>query len=112
MTAQDSRPNPDELLDRVKAEEEKSKRGKLKIFLGCAACVGKTFAMLESALQRMKEVDTVVALVETHGRAETEALLSGLKIIPRKQLDYRGVGLNRDGFRCRPRPATSTCDCR
>jgi two-component system sensor histidine kinase KdpD len=93
MTAQDSRPNPDELLDRVKAEEEKSKRGKLKIFLGYAAGVGKTFAMLESALQRMKEVDTVVALVETHGRAETEALLSGLEIIPRKQLDYRGVVL-------------------
>ena len=93
MTEKDSRPNPDELLDRVKAEEEKSKRGKLKIFLGYAAGVGKTFATLESALQRMKEVDTVVALVETHGRTETEALLSGLEIIPRKQLDYRGVVL-------------------
>ena len=91
MAEKDSRPNPDELLDRVKAEEEKSKRGKLKIFLGYAAGVGKTFAMLESALQRMKEMDTVVALVETHGRAETEALLSGLEIIPRKQLNYRGV---------------------
>ena len=91
MVEKDSRPNPDELLDRVKAEEEKSKRGKLKIFLGYAAGVGKTFAMLESALQRMKEIDTVVALVETHGRAETEALLSGLEIVPRKQLNYRGV---------------------
>jgi len=93
MTEKDSRPNPDELLERVKTEEEKSKRGKLKIFLGYAAGVGKTFATLESALQRMKEVDTVVALVETHGRTETEALLSGLEIIPRKQLDYRGVVL-------------------
>jgi two-component system sensor histidine kinase KdpD len=93
MTEKNSRPNPDELLDRVKTEEEKSKRGKLKIFLGYAAGVGKTFAMLESALQRMKEVHTVVALVETHGRAETEALLNGLEIIPRKQLDYRGVVL-------------------
>src|SRR5208283_1051172 len=93
MIEKNSRPNPDELLDRVQAEEEKSKRGKLKIFLGYAAGVGKTFAMLESALQRMKDVDTVVALVETHRRAETEALLSGLEIIPRKQLDYRGVVL-------------------
>ena len=93
MAENTSRPNPDELLARVKAKEEEEKRGKLKIFLGYAAGVGKTYAMLESARQRMNEVDVVVGLVETHGRAETEALLSGLEIIPRKRLDYRGVTL-------------------
>jgi two-component system sensor histidine kinase KdpD len=87
------RPDPDELLVHVKAKEEEEKRGKLKIFLGYAAGVGKTYAMLESARQRMKELDVVIGLVETHGRAETEALLSDLEIIPRKQLNYRGVNL-------------------
>ena len=94
MTEKDSRPNPDELLERVQAKEEEEKRGKLKIFLGYAAGVGKTYAMLESARQRMKEMDVVLGLVETHGRAETEALLSGLEIIPRKKIEYRGVILS------------------
>ena len=93
MADNTSRPDPDELLARVKSEEEEKKRGKLKIFLGYAAGVGKTYAMLESARQRMNEVDVVVGLVETHGRAETEALLDGLEIIPRRRLDYRGVTL-------------------
>ena len=93
MAEKNSRPNPDELLARVKAEEEQKKRGKLKIFLGYAAGVGKTYTMLEAARQRKKELDVVVAYVETHGRAETEALLEGLEIIPRKQVEYRGVTL-------------------
>jgi two-component system sensor histidine kinase KdpD len=88
-----SRPDPDELLEKVQAKEEEEKRGKLKIFLGYAAGVGKTYTMLESARQRMNELDVVVGLVETHGRAETEALLSGLEIIPRRQQIYRGVNL-------------------
>ncbi len=91
----DHRPDPDSLLARVEAEERQKARGKLKIFLGYAAGVGKTYSMLEAAHSRRAEgVDLVVALVETHGRAETEALLPGLEIIPRKRLDYRGVELS------------------
>ncbi len=94
MARRESRPNPDELLAQVKAEEEQKKRGKLKIFLGYAAGVGKTYTMLEAAHQREKEVDVVVALAETHGRAETEQLLEGLEIIPRKHVVYSGLTLN------------------
>jgi two-component system sensor histidine kinase KdpD len=93
MAESNSRPNPDELLARIKAEEEQRKRGKLKIFLGYAAGVGKTYTMLEAARQRKKDTDVVIAYVETYGRAETEALLEGLEIIPRKQVVYRGVTL-------------------
>jgi len=96
VTESYTRPNPDELLAQIKAEEEKApeeqkKRGRLKIFLGYAAGVGKTYTMLEAARQRKKELDVVVAYVETHGRAETDALLEGLEIIPRKKVEYRGV---------------------
>jgi two-component system, OmpR family, sensor histidine kinase KdpD len=86
------RPDPDELLKRVQAEE--TRRGKLKIFLGYAAGVGKTFAMLEAAHQRKKQgVDVVVGYVETHGRTETEAMVADLEVMPRKELEYRGVKL-------------------
>jgi two-component system sensor histidine kinase KdpD len=88
-----SRPNPDELLIRLKTEEEQKRRGKLKIFLGYAPGVGKTYSMLEAARQRKKDTDVVVAYVETHGRIETEALLEGLEVIPRKQMEYRGIVL-------------------
>ena len=88
-----SRPNPDELLARVKAEEEQKRRGKLKVFLGYAPGVGKTYTMLEAARLRKKDTDVVVAFVETHGRVETEALLEGLEVIPRKQMEYRGIML-------------------
>jgi two-component system sensor histidine kinase KdpD len=93
MVENSSRPNPDELLARVKAEEEQKKRGKLKIFLGYSAGVGKTFAMLEAARIQKKERDIVVAYVETHGRPETEALLEGLEVMRRRRLEYRGVTL-------------------
>ena len=93
MVENDSRPNPDELLAHVKAEEELKKRGKLKIFLGYSAGVGKTFAMLEAARLQKRERDLVVAYVETHGRPETEALLEGLEVIPRRRVKYRGVTL-------------------
>jgi two-component system sensor histidine kinase KdpD len=93
VASRESRPSADELLARIKTEEEQKKRGRLKIFLGYVAGVGKTYTMLEAARQRKDELDVVVALVETHGRAETEALLEGLEIIPRKQVEYRGVTL-------------------
>lgn len=88
------RPNPDELLAKLLAEEKKNARGKLKIFLGYAAGVGKTFAMLEAAHQRLvQKMDVVVAYVETHHRAETDALLQGLKQIPVKKIEYHGTKL-------------------
>ena len=88
------RPDPDALLARVQEEERQKVRGKLKIFLGYAAGVGKTYAMLEAAHSRKAEgVDVAAAIVETHGRSETEALLQGLEVVPRKQVEYRGVKL-------------------
>ena len=90
----EKRPSPDELMARIKAEEQQKKRGKLTIFLGYAAGVGKTYTMLEAAQRRKNEVDLVVAYAETHGRAETDALLRGLEIIPRKQIEYHGIKLS------------------
>lgn len=88
----DARPDPEALLEAARREEEARRRGKLKIFFGYAAGVGKTYAMLEAAQQRKAEgVDVVVGYVETHGRKETEALLQGLEIIPRRRVPYRGV---------------------
>lgn len=79
----DRRPDPDALLERLKAEEVKAQRGKLKIFFGASAGVGKTYAMLSAArIQAQQGADLVVGLVETHGRAETEALLQGLERLP------------------------------
>ena len=90
----EKRPSPDELLARIKTEEQQKKHGKLTIFLGYAAGVGKTYAMLEAAQRRKNEIDLIVGLVETHGRAETEALLKGLEIIPRRQIEYHGIKLS------------------
>jgi two-component system sensor histidine kinase KdpD len=88
----DKRPNPDELLARVQAVEAGARRGKLKIFFGYAAGVGKTYAMLEAARREQAQgVHVVVGYVEPHGRAETEALLHGLEVIPPLQVSYRGV---------------------
>ena len=94
MDENTARPNPDELLARVKAEEAKINRGKLKIFLGYAAGVGKTYAMLEDARNRSHDTDLVVGIVETHKRHETAELLQGLEIIPNKKIEYRGVTLS------------------
>lgn len=94
MTLPPSRPDPDQLLAQVQADESAAKRGKLKIFLGYAAGVGKTYAMLEAAHQRKAEgVDVVIGYVETHQRAETEELVAGLELIPRKQVEYHNVSL-------------------
>ena len=94
MRHDEQRPDPDELLKRVQEEEERRHRGKLKIFLGYVAGVGKTYAMLEAAqLRRAEHVDVAVGYIETHKRAETAALLEGLEIVPRRSVEYRGVTL-------------------
>lgn len=90
----EDRPNPDELLARVQAEEANQARGKLKIFLGACAGVGKTYAMLETAHTRQADgLNVVVGYVETHGRAETAVLLEGLEQIPPRLVEYRGTTL-------------------
>jgi two-component system, OmpR family, sensor histidine kinase KdpD len=92
--ADDNRPNPDQLLARLQAEESRARRGKLHIFFGYAAGVGKTYAMLEAAQREVKQgTEVVVGYVEPHGRPETEALLHGLESLPHQQLPYRGVTL-------------------
>ena len=94
MTSAEPRPNPDQLIAPVQADEKVAARGKLKIFLGYAAGVGKTYAMFEAAHQRRTQgVDLVIGYVETHQRAETEAKLAILEIIPRKTIEYNGVNL-------------------
>ncbi len=83
----EQRPSPEALLEAARREEG---RGKLKIFVGAAPGVGKTYEMLQSAHARKKAgADVVVGVVETHGRAETEALLKGLEVLPRRRLAYR-----------------------
>ncbi len=90
----DNRPDPDALLAQMQQEEAASKSGKLHIFLGMCPGVGKTFAMLQTAHQRVSEgVDVLVGVVETHGRNETASLLEGMRILPRKQLQYRATTL-------------------
>jgi two-component system sensor histidine kinase KdpD len=89
-----TRPDPDALLDSLKKEEEKAKKAKLKVFFGMCAGVGKTYDMLKSAHEaKSKGIDVVIGYVETHKRPETQALLEGLPILPRKILDYRGTAL-------------------
>lgn len=85
----DCRPDPDRLLERLQEEElVSSSRGHLKIFLGAAAGVGKTYRMLEEAQQLKNNcIDVVVGVVETHGRPETALLLEGLEVLPRSRLD-------------------------
>src|SRR6516162_5690155 len=86
------RPNPDVLLAALQKEDAKARRGKLKVFLGMAPGVGKTYAMLEAARRELAAGrDVVIGYVETHGRKETDALTQGLPLIPRLTLDYRGV---------------------
>ena len=85
----DSRPSPEALLEAARREE--SRVGKLRIFVGAAPGVGKTYAMLETARARKKDgYDIIVGVVETHGRRETEELLAGLEIVPRQRVDYKG----------------------
>jgi two-component system sensor histidine kinase KdpD len=84
----EQRPSPDALLEAARRESDNA--GRLKIFVGAAPGVGKTYEMLQSAHARKKAgVDVVVGVVETHGRAETEALLQGLEVLPRKRISYK-----------------------
>ncbi len=94
MSEDAARPDPDALLARVQADARRE-RASLKVFFGAAPGVGKTFAMLESARRLREEgVDVVVGIVETHGRTETRALLDGLEILPRREVEHRGVSLD------------------
>lgn len=87
----DARPDPDVLLQQVQQEEAQAQRGRLKIFFGASAGVGKTYAMLSAARAALAQgVPLVVGLVETHGRAETETLVAGLPLLPLKDVAYRG----------------------
>jgi len=91
----DQRPNPDELLEKVQREAEKARRGKLKLFFGASAGVGKTYGMLAAAQQmRAQGVDVVVGVVETHGRKETEAMTERLELLPLREIPYRDRILN------------------
>ena len=86
----DSRPSPDALLDRA----ERETRGRLKIFLGAAPGVGKTYEMLMSGRARQADgVDVVIGVVETHGRVETAALVEGFEVVARRKIEYRGQQL-------------------
>jgi two-component system sensor histidine kinase KdpD len=87
--------NPDELLKAIKQQETTSAKAKLKIFLGMAAGSGKTYAMLQAA-QVLKQhgIDVLVGVVNTHGRVETAALLKGLKVLPEKSIEYKGIALS------------------
>ncbi|MBA4371284.1 MAG: two-component system sensor histidine kinase KdbD [Thermodesulfovibrio sp.] len=88
----DNRPSPDELLAQLKVDEEREQQGKLKIFFGAAPGVGKTYAMLAAAREKRSEgIDVAAGIVETHGRRETEALVEGLEIIPRREIEYSGT---------------------
>ncbi|MBU6482554.1 MAG: sensor histidine kinase KdpD [Nitrospirae bacterium] len=91
---EERRPDPDVLLRRAQAEEAEQTRGKLKVFFGATAGVGKTYAMLGAAHEQQDDgVDVIVGWVETHGRAETEALLEGLTILPPRVVEHRGTTL-------------------
>jgi two-component system sensor histidine kinase KdpD len=89
----DNRPSPDALLAAARREERRV--GRLRIFVGAAPGVGKTYQMLETARARLRDgYDVVVGVVETHGRKETGALLEGIEIIPRRRVDYKGSVLD------------------
>jgi two-component system, OmpR family, sensor histidine kinase KdpD len=85
------RPDPDALLAQVQEQERRASRGKLRIYFGASAGVGKTYAMLSAGRElRADGMEVVVGIAETHGRGETAALLEGLDVLPRKTIDYRG----------------------
>jgi two-component system, OmpR family, sensor histidine kinase KdpD len=93
-TLSEQRPDPDLLLAKVKRQEAEARRGKLRIYFGSSAGVGKTYAMLVAARKLKAECrDVIIGVVETHGRAETAALLAELEILPPKPMSYRGKDL-------------------
>ncbi|RYZ64471.1 MAG: two-component sensor histidine kinase, partial [Proteobacteria bacterium] len=91
---ENDRPNPDALLRIASQDEQKKLQGKLRIFLGMSAGVGKTFAMLKAAQVKQQEgVEVLVGVVETHGRKETEALVTGLTVLPKAKVPYKDIFL-------------------
>ncbi len=95
MDINDNRPDPDELLASLKFEEERSKRGKLKIFFGMCAGVGKTYTMLQTGqAEKAKGGDIIIGYVETHNRKETAELAEGFELIPRKQYQYKSTTIH------------------
>src|SRR6185312_11506850 len=85
----DQRPSPEALLEAARRED--GRVGKLRIFVGAAPGVGKTYEMLQQARARQRDgYDVVIGVVETHSRRETEALLEGLEVLPRRQIPYHG----------------------
>src|ERR1700710_1480541 len=107
----DRRPSPDALLEALRQEE--SPHGKLRIFVGAAPGVGKTYAMLQAAQAKKADgIDIVIGIVETHGRKETEALVGGLDVLVRKRIEYKGQWLEEmdlDGLLAR-RPKIAVVD--
>ncbi|MFC5549364.1 two-component system sensor histidine kinase KdpD [Massilia aerilata] len=91
---EETRRDPDALLAQVQEQERRAARGRLRIYFGASAGVGKTYAMLSAARQLAASRKVLVGIVETHGRAETEALLEGLEVLPRKRIEYRGKQLS------------------
>jgi two-component system, OmpR family, sensor histidine kinase KdpD len=92
MESVDHRPDPDELLATIIQHEEKSKRGKLKIFFGMCAGVGKTYTMLQAAkVEKAKGCDIIIGIVETHNRKETASLVEGFELVERKKHDYKST---------------------
>src|SRR3954471_17553812 len=90
MTADGTRQSPEHFLSIIQRQQ----RGRLKIYLGFAAGVGKTYEMLQEAHRlKRQRVDVVIGFVETHGRAETAALLEGLELVPLRKIEYQGVTL-------------------
>src|SRR5229473_7509349 len=84
----EQRPSPEALLEAARREE--GRVGKLRIFVGAAPGVGKTYEMLQQARARRKDgYDVIAGIVETHGRRETEALLDGLEVVPRRRIEYK-----------------------
>jgi two-component system sensor histidine kinase KdpD len=91
----DTRPDPDSLLDKIKREDQQAVRGRLKIFFGACAGVGKTFSMLAAGhMQQRLGVNVLVGVVETHGRSETAAQLQGLEVLPAAKIEYRSQWLS------------------
>lgn len=91
----DRRPDPETVLQKVTQQERRRQRGRLKVFFGAAPGVGKTYAMLAAGQERRSDgLDVVIGVVETHGRADTEALLGGLERLPYREIAYRGTTLH------------------
>jgi two-component system, OmpR family, sensor histidine kinase KdpD len=91
LEAKDGRPDPDALLAQLRGEEARALRGRLRIYFGSSAGVGKTYAMLLAARKLKAEgTDVVAGVVETHGRSETAALLETLDVLPASRVEHRG----------------------